>query len=155
VDVPLSVLRLQNVYGAGQALGNAYTGVLTYFATRSIAREPIEVFEGGGILRDFVHVSDVAAALMSAIERPRASDGPLDIGGGRPMTLESVARTMARLAGSPEPRVTSSYRLGDVRAAFASISAARAALDYEPMTSMEEGLAELLAYVERLVPDPR
>lgn len=146
MDVPLSVLRLQNVYGAGQALSNSYTGVLTFFATRSVAGRPIEVYEGGGIVRDFVHVSDVAAAIVAAIDRPGALDQPVDIGSGEPVTLESVARTMATIAGAPEPVVTDQYRLGDVRAAFASIDAAASALDYRPATTLTEGLTELLAF---------
>jgi dTDP-L-rhamnose 4-epimerase len=146
MGVPLSVLRLQNVYGAGQALANSYTGVLTFFATRSVAGLPIEVYEGGGILRDFVHVSDVAAALAAAIEAPGALERPVDIGSGRPVTLQTVAEVMARLAGAPEPIITTKYRLGDVRAAFASIEAAQRALGYQPSVSLEEGLTGLLEF---------
>lgn len=146
MGVPVSVLRLQNVYGAGQALSNSYTGVLTFFATRSVAGEPIDVYEGGGIVRDFVHVSDVAAALAAAIDSPGALDGPVDIGSGTPVTLEEVARAMARLAGAPEPAVTNCFRLGDVRAASASTEAAAAALGYRPATSLESGLTELLDF---------
>lgn len=146
MEAPLSVLRLQNVYGAGQALSNSYTGVLTFFATRAVAGEAIEVYEDGGIVRDFVHVSDVAAALVAAVAAPGRLRGPVDIGSGRPVTLEEVARTMARLASAPEPVVTSKYRPGDVRAAFASITAAADALGYSPETSLEEGLSELLSF---------
>lgn len=146
MGVPLSILRLQNVYGAGQALSNSYTGVLTFFSTRAIAGEAIEVYEGGGIVRDFVHVSDVAAAIITAIDRPGAIDRAVDIGSGSPVTLEFVARSMARLAGGPDPLTTNRFRLGDVRAAFASIEAAAVALDYRPATSLEQGLAELLAF---------
>ncbi len=146
MDVPLSVLRLQNVYGGGQALSNSYTGVLTFFATQAVAGRSIEVYEGGGIVRDFVHVDDVAAAITAAIDRPGVLAGPVDIGSGQPVTLETVARTMARLARAPEPRVTDRYRHGDVRAAFASIAEATERLDYRPATSLETGLSELLAF---------
>jgi dTDP-L-rhamnose 4-epimerase len=146
MKVPLSILRLQNVYGAGQALGNSYTGVLTFFATRATAGREIEVYEGGGIVRDFVHVSDVATALVTAIDHPGALTTPVDIGSGQPVTLELVARTMARLAGAPEPVITDRYRLGDVRAAFASIDAARKMLGYVPAMSLEDGLTELLRF---------
>lgn len=149
MGVPLSVLRLQNVYGAGQSLSNSYTGVLTFFATRAAAGQAIEVYEGGGILRDFVHVSDVAAAIHAAIDRPGAVHGAVDIGSGASVTLLEVANTMARLADSPTPVVTDRYRPGDVRAAFASIEAAREALGYEPATGLAEGLRGLLDYAAR------
>lgn len=146
MEVPLSILRLQNVYGAGQSLANSYTGVLTFFATRALAGEPIDVFEGGGIVRDFVHVSDVASAIVTAIGRPGALHAPVDVGSGEMMTLREAATTMAELAGGPAPRITDRYRLGDVRAAFASNRAASERLSYAPRTTFRDGITELLAF---------
>ena len=146
MGVPLSILRLQNVYGAGQALANSYTGVLTFFATRALSGQAIDVYEGGGIVRDFVHVSDVAAGIVAAIDRPGASPGAVDIGSGAPSTLLEAARVIAEEAHAPEPRITDRYRLGDVRAAFASITAAAQALDYRPRTSFRDGVRELLTF---------
>ncbi|WP_375405069.1 NAD-dependent epimerase/dehydratase family protein [uncultured Amnibacterium sp.] len=146
MGVPLSILRLQNVYGAGQALSNSYTGVLTFFATRSVAGEAIEVYEGGGILRDFVHVSDVATALVAALDAPGALREPVDIGSGEGVSLQRVAEIMADLSSAPAPIVTDRYRLGDVRAAFASIAAAQQALGYRPKVTLQDGLTELLSF---------
>lgn len=145
MSVPLSILRLQNVYGAGQALQNSYTGVLTYFARQAIAGEPINVFEGGGIVRDFVHVDDVVAALVSAISAaPEDGFRRIDIGSGSAGTLLDYATLLADVASSPAPVVSGAYRLGDVRAAFADIEPARIQIGYEPQVSFREGVAGLL-----------
>jgi dTDP-L-rhamnose 4-epimerase len=147
MGVPLNVLRLQNVYGSGQALANSYTGVLTYFATQAIAGEAIHVYEGGGILRDFVHVSDVVQAMVAAIASPPiGSPRVLDIGSGSAGTLLDYATLLADAAKSPRPTTTDSYRLGDVRAAHADIRAAQEELGYEPQTSFRDGVAGLLLW---------
>jgi dTDP-L-rhamnose 4-epimerase len=146
MEVPLSILRLQNVYGAGQSLTNSYTGVLTFLARRALAGEAIEVFEGGGIIRDFVHVSDVAAALVAAVTQPGAVHSPVDIGSGEPVTLAEAAAVIAELANAPAPVITDRYRLGDVRAAFASIDAAQTVLGYAPRVGFRDGIKELLAF---------
>ena len=137
--VDLTVLRLQNVYGAGQAVGNPYTGVLTFFATQLVAGNPISVYEGGGIVRDFVHVSDVTEALVTTLEQAAVSGRyrTLDLGSGEHGTLEDFARILAEHTAGGEVRITQDYRLGDVRAAFASIDASRQKLGYTPKVPFE------------------
>jgi len=149
MGVSTSILRLQNVYGAGQALENSYTGVLTYFARCALAGREIEVYEGGGILRDFVHVSDVADAIAAAISSvPASGSRTVDIGSGSPGTLIEFAEVLAAAAGAPAPRVTDAYRLGDVRAASADVRAAHQDFGYVPKTSFDVGVKELLSWAE-------
>jgi dTDP-L-rhamnose 4-epimerase len=144
----LSILRLQNVYGPGQALGNPYTGVLVHFAQRVLAGEAIEVYEDGEIVRDFVFVQDVVSALCSAA----AADAPrrllADIGSGEPLTLLEVATSLARAGDAPEPAVSGAYRLGDVRAASADLTHAISTIGYAPSTSLIDGVDALLAWIE-------
>ena len=136
--VDLRVRRLQNVFGAGQSLGNPYTGVLTFFARLAAAGETIPVFEDGGIVRDFVHVGTVVAALERALEDDIAL---ADVGSGEVARLVDVAATIAAHAGAPEPKITGQFRLGDVRAAGASDLA-----DAEGVVSFLPHLDELLAW---------
>jgi dTDP-L-rhamnose 4-epimerase len=72
----LSVLRLQNVYGPGQSLTNSYTGVIAFFSRVASSGEPIDVYEDGAIVRDFVYVEDVVTALTAALRRRRRDPGP-------------------------------------------------------------------------------
>jgi dTDP-L-rhamnose 4-epimerase len=142
-DVPLTILRLQNVYGPGQAVGNAYTGVLTFFAAELSRGHALDVYEDGQILRDFVFVGDVVDAIVATVDRPPVGTRRVDIGSGAPVSLLEVAQAMTRIAGGPPPVVSGRYRNGDVRAAFADISAARHELDWTPRISLESGLTAL------------
>ena len=147
-QVPISILRLQNVYGAGQSLDNPYTGVLTYFARQATSGKTIEVYEDGGIIRDFVHVSDVAHAILCALRSPPAAARPrtLDIGSGAHATLFTYAVQLAEAAGSPEPVVSQRYRAGDVRSAFADTEDSRKEIGYEAAVPFQEGLADLMGW---------
>lgn len=143
--VPLTVLRLQNVYGAGQAVGNPYTGVLTFFATQLANGGSLDVYEDGDITRDFVHVDDVVEAFRLAVAAPATRR--LDIGSGAPTPLVEVASVMTRLADGEAFKVSGRFRSGDVRSAYADISAAREELGWEPAVRPEEGLGGLLQWV--------
>lgn len=146
LGVSYTICRLQNVFGHGQALGNPYTGVLTFMARQAAAGEEIHVFEGGGIVRDFVNVRDVAAALVSAAFVEVAANEVFDIGSGDGVTLYEVAARLAEQAGAPGPRRTDEYRAGDVRAAFADIRHAADKLGYRPSVPLADGLNELLSW---------
>lgn len=152
-DVPLTVLRLQNVYGSGQAPRNPYTGVLTYFARQLVSGERLNIYEGGGIVRDFVHISDVARIVAEGIKRPPSTINNvlqvrrLDIGSGGGDTLLNYAKAMAALVPGGTLEITNDFRLGDVRAAFADNRPAREALGYEPQITFAEGAVELLQWV--------
>jgi dTDP-L-rhamnose 4-epimerase len=148
MSVAFTTLRLQNVYGAGQALRNPYTGVLTFFARQALAGKPIQVYEGGGIIRDFVHVSDVVSAISHVVSSaPTAGHSrTIDIGSGASDTLLHFATVLSELASQTSIEITNQYRLGDVRAAFASNDQAALELNYSPRISFSEGAEELLTW---------
>jgi len=148
MGAPLSVLRLQNVYGPGQSVGNPYTGIVTLFAQQARAREVIDVYEDGEIVRDFVYIEDVVSALVAAIERPPTTRRTVDVGSGRGITVADLARTVAARLGAPEPKVSGRFRDGDVRAAFADVAGAADDLGWRPGWSFDDGLSALLEWTD-------
>lgn len=147
--VPITALRFFNVYGPRQALSNPYTGVAAIFASRLLNdRQPV-VFEDGRQTRDFVDVRDVVDALMLALQPGAGIDQALNVGTGRSVSVLDVSNALARhLDIDILPEIQNTFRAGDIRHCFADISAARAALGFEPRISFEEGfrdLARLLA----------
>ncbi|GGL78187.1 NAD-dependent epimerase/dehydratase family protein [Wenxinia marina] len=144
-----TALRLFNVFGAGQALSNPYTGVLANFASRVAKGERPTVFEDGRQRRDFVHVRDVATAFAQALEADE-SGRALNIGSGRSYSILDVARMVSEALGRPdlEPEVTGRFRAGDIRNCFADISAAEAALGFRPTRRLEDSLTEFAQWVE-------
>jgi dTDP-L-rhamnose 4-epimerase len=147
--IPTLALRFFNVYGPNQALSNPYTGVLAIFASRLLNGRPPLVFEDGLQQRDFVHVRDIAAACLAALERPEVSDDVLNVGSGQSRTILSVGHDLARIMGHREttPHVTGKYRVGDIRHCFADISKIGARLGFAPQVRFEDGLAELAEWL--------
>jgi dTDP-L-rhamnose 4-epimerase len=142
-------LRLFNAYGPGQALSNPYTGVLAIFASRLLNGKPPLIFEDGQQRRDFVHVSDVAQAFVTALEHTNAPGKVYNIGSGREQSVLNVVGALAAAMGRAEigPEVMRKSRAGDVRHCFADISRAERELNFRPCKDFSEGLAELADWV--------
>lgn len=148
-DVDAVALRLFNVFGAGQALSNPYTGVLANFASRLASGERPTIFEDGEQRRDFVHVRDVARAFRLAYETPEAAGELFNIGSGSAYTVTQVATLLAEAMNLPHltPEITGKYRSGDIRNCFADIGKARDLLGFEPQEKLEHSLDEFVAWV--------
>jgi dTDP-L-rhamnose 4-epimerase len=155
-DVPTVALRFFNVYGPRQALSNPYTGVLAIFASRLLNGNAPLVYEDGAQRRDFVNVKDVAHGIALALERDGADGRAVNIGSGRSVTVDEIARSLARVLGvDVEPEVTGKFRAGDIRHCFADISLARELLGYEPQVELEDGMRELATWLATQEADDR
>ncbi|MGW0084606.1 NAD-dependent epimerase/dehydratase family protein [Streptomyces sp. NPDC003393] len=137
-------LRYHNVYGPRMPRDTPYAGVASFFRSALARGEAPRVFEDGRQRRDFVHVRDVAAANVAALEAepPRGALTVYNTGSGEPHTVGAMARALAAAYGGPEPVVTGEYRLGDVRHITADSSRLRAELGWKAEVGFEEGMRE-------------
>jgi dTDP-L-rhamnose 4-epimerase len=149
-NLPVVALRFFNAYGPRQALSNPYTGVLAIFAARLLNDSGPRIFEDGLQQRDFVSVYDVARACRLALETPDAAGEVFNIGSGEAHSVRDIATRLARVLGKEQlaPEIIGKYRVGDIRHCFADIAKARRVLGYEPRVRLDEGLAELSAWLE-------
>lgn len=148
----VTTLRYHNVYGPGMPRDTPYAGVASIFRSALARGEAPQVFEDGRQLRDFVHVGDVAAANLAALETTgqdgRAPDAAhvrtYNVGTGTQRTVLDLAAALAAAAGGPAPVVTGRFRLGDVRHVTADTARIRADLGWKPLADFEQGVGELV-----------
>jgi dTDP-L-rhamnose 4-epimerase len=139
-------LRYHNVYGPYMPRDTPYAGVAAIFRSALEHGRPPRVFEDGGQRRDFVHVTDVAAANMLALEsggnRPQGTVAAYNIASGEPHTVLDMAAALSQAMGGPEPQVTGAFRAGDVRHIVASPEKARRELGFHARVRFADGMAE-------------
>lgn len=137
-------LRYHNVYGPRMPRDTPYAGVASFFRSALQRGDAPRVFEDGGQRRDFVHVRDVAAANVTALEAgPRPGTlTAYNTGSGEPHTVGDLARALSAAHGGPDPVVTGEYRLGDVRHITADSSRLRVELGWKPEVGFAEGMQE-------------
>jgi dTDP-L-rhamnose 4-epimerase len=146
--IPTVALRFFNVYGPGQALSNPYTGVAAIFASRLLNSKPPIIFEDGEQSRDFIHVSDIVRGILLALESDDAVGQAVNLGTGRPSTVNDIARILTEGLGLDiEPEIVGKYRAGDIRHCVADPSRAEAILGFQAEVALDEGMRELVAWL--------
>ncbi|WP_025738097.1 NAD-dependent epimerase/dehydratase family protein [Mycobacterium genavense] len=136
-------LRYHNVYGPGMPRDTPYSGVAAIFRSALERGEPPRVFEGGGQMRDFVHVDDVAAANVAAAHAERDGFTAVNVCSGRPISILQVATAICQARGEVvSPVITGQYRSGDVRHIVADPARAAQVLGFRAAIDPREGLRE-------------
>jgi dTDP-L-rhamnose 4-epimerase len=133
-------LRYHNVYGARMPKDTPYSGVAAIFRSALERGEAPRVFEDGGQMRDFVHVSDVAQANVLALAARKPGIVVANVCSGEPHSIGDMARTLAAAYGGPDPVVTGEFRLGDVRHVVASASHAAEVLGFRASVRFDTGV---------------
>lgn len=143
-------LRYFNVYGPNQRY-DAYGNVIPIFVRAAIGGQPIVIFGDGEQTRDFVNVRDVVEANYRAALAHGVA-GAFNIASGTRISINHLAALVCQAAGI-EPNIEhAAPRPGDVRDSLADIHAARAAFEYEPVVTLEEGLPEYLDWARSVAP---
>ncbi len=99
--------------------------------------------------RDYIHVSDLAAAHVAALEFMEAGGeaGVVNCGYGRGHTVLEVVDALERLIGAPIATRFRERRAGDIASAVAETSKLRSMFDWRPQhDSLEAILASALAW---------
>ena len=147
--IPSVALRFFNVYGARQSLSNPYTGVAAIFASRLLSGHRPLVFEDGGQTRDFIDVRDITRGCARALTTPGADGRAVNLGTGVPTSVLRVAGVIAAGLGlSIEPEVVGRFRAGDIRHCFADTRLAAELLGFRAEISFEDGMHDLLPWLE-------
>lgn len=148
VALPFVILRYQNVYGVGQSLLNPYTGILSIFSTQILSGKKTNVFEDGLPSRDFINIEDTVEATFRSLKNDLANNEIMNVGTGKPTSVLSVAKMLAKMYGKQEKiNVSGDFRIGDIRHNFADLSKMKRILNFEPTVSFEQGISGFTDWV--------
>jgi UDP-glucose 4-epimerase len=103
----------------------------------------------GTCVRDYIHVCDIAAAHLRALEHLREGGRSLklNLGNGAGYSVKEIIDTVSRLSGHPVPHNISSRRSGDPAILVADSIAARGSLGWTPkFSSLDDIIGHALNY---------
>jgi UDP-glucuronate 4-epimerase len=111
------------------------------FTEDMLAGRAIDLFNHGDMRRDFTFVTDIAAAVCKALSSEHLERYEvLNLGNHKPEHLMDVVRILATELGVEPKMNLLPMQPGDVPATYADIERAGSKLEFEPRTSIKEGL---------------
>ena len=153
--LPITIVRPTHVYGPLNTRNNE-----TFFFDRLARGRPVLVPDGGGWLRQFGHVEDLADAMAAMLGNPAAFGRAYNVMGEESITqvgfVETIAEVMQRpvtLVPAPTPAGGKSAPFGqnlvyDCHAVHTT-TRVRAELGLRPRYTLGAGLAQTLAWYRR------
>lgn len=145
-NIPMTGLRFFTVYGPAGRPDMAYFD----FTRAILAGEPIRVHNHGDLVRDFTYIDDIVSGVLAVCEVPPTELSipyrVLNLGNNEPVKLDYFIETLEQLLGCEAVKEYVSMQPGDVYKTAANIDAARSLVGFEPLTSIEDGLARFVEW---------
>jgi UDP-glucose 4-epimerase len=139
------VARIANPFGAGQDLVRGQ-GAATTFLSQALSCQPISIWGDGEVVRDYVHIADVAAALIKLADIPDpGEDNAFNIGSNAGISLNGIVAEIERQLGRPVLVRREPGRTFDLPVSVLDITRARQVLNWTPRLSFSQGLRRTLA----------
>jgi len=133
--IPHSVCRLGNVYGPRQS-PHGEAGVVAIFSDHLHRGEPPTLYGFGEPTRDYVHVRDVASALIAAT----AKGGTFNIATGLETTVAQIFDGLQRAAGTSLSPKLAPLRPGELERSCMDPARANRELAWQATIELSEGL---------------
>lgn len=157
--IPTTGLRFFTVYGPWGRPDMA----LFIFTNSIVQGKPIKVFNGGEMRRDFTYIDDIVDGIVRLIPSipeqniisdhfnpvPSISSSPyrlFNIGNNKPVNLNYFIEKIEESLGMKAIRENLPMQPGDVEETFADISSLQKMINFQPKTSIEEGIPKFIEW---------
>ena len=140
--VPVTCIRFFNVYGP-----HGRPDMMPWQWSKAIAAgEPITLYNGGHMKRDWTFIDDIVAGFVAALGKPMPYE-ILNLGCGRPIENVRFVEILEELLGKKANIVDTPAPASEPLITYADISKARQLLGYEPKVMVEEGLRRFVEWM--------
>jgi len=140
-NLPITILRFFTVYGP-----KGRPDMAPYLFIEAVLKEkPIKKFGNGISRRDYTYIDDIVNGIIAAIRKKRNFE-IINLGNSTPVTLNKFIDTVEKVVGRKAKIKNCPAQPGDVTETYADIRKAKKLLDWEPQTTLENGLRKFFEW---------
>ncbi len=143
----IKVARIFNTYGPRMHPNDGR--VVSNFIVQALRGEDITLYGDGNQTRSFCYVDDLIRGLISLMASAPDFTGPVNLGNPNEISMRGLAEQILALTGSPSKLVFRPLPQDDPRQRQPDIGLARDQLQWQPSTTLEDGLRETIAYFKQ------
>ena len=140
--LPVTSLRLFNVYGARSRTSGTYGAVFGVFLAQKLAGTAFTVVGDGNQTRDFIYVSDVIRAIICAAKSNKMGE-IYNVGSNESVSVNRIVKLLGAEKITYIPK-----RPGEPNKSLAGINKIKKELNWEPKIKIEEGIKALLKNID-------
>jgi UDP-glucuronate decarboxylase len=143
-QIPVKIMRIFNTYGPRVSVHDGR--VISNFIVQALEGEPITIYGDGLQTRSFCFVDDLVEAIVRFMKTEDTFTGPLNAGNPSEISVLDLAKKIIALTGSESKIIFKDLPENDPTRRKPDISLAKSVLDWEPVVSLDEGLAKTILY---------
>ena len=151
-SLPYTIVRPSNVYGINEVaedkVGDSHV-IPELFKKVASGQHPVELLGDGRQTRSFVHTTDLARGIVTALESDHAANEDFNMGGTEEIQILDLAEMIQELCGKTgefEVSHTEGFP-NDVRRQFLDTAKAQTMLGWRPQVSFKDGLREVVDWL--------
>jgi len=145
----IKIARIFNTYGPRMRPDDGR--VVSNFIVQALQNEPITVYGTGQQTRSFCYVDDLIDGLVRMMQTGDDVIGPINLGNPVEFTMLELANLVIEITGSRSRISLLPLPIDDPRQRQPDIGTALRELNWEPRTTLRDGLVKTIAYFEGLV----
>ena len=140
--LPVTSLRLFNVYGTRSRTSGTYGAVFGVFLAQKLSRSAFTIVGDGNQTRDFTYVSDVIRAIICAVKSNKIGE-IYNVGSNESVSVNKIVKLLGAEKITYIPK-----RPGEPDKSLAGINKIKQELNWEPKIKIEEGIKQLLKNID-------
>jgi len=145
--VETRIVRIFNTFGPRMRINDGR--VVPAFMCQAIEGKPMTVFGDGSQTRSFCYVSDLVAGVYKLLMSDFTD--PVNLGNPAEMSILQFAQKIKEFTGSKAEITFKPLPEDDPKVRQPDITRAKKVLDWQPVVSLEDGLAKTLEYFKEKV----
>lgn len=142
------ILRIANPYGSGQD-PRRNQGLINALLWKIHTGQTIDIWGDGSVVRDYIHVGDVAEAILQTSTQRQHSD-VFNIGTMQGVSINQLLAVISEAIGRDVPVQYHPGRAFDVPTSVLDITKVQQAVGWQPQTPLELGIRRTWAWIQQL-----
>jgi len=147
-QIDIKIVRIFNTYGPRMAVNDGR--VVSNFIVQALKNKPLTLYGDGTQTRSFCYVSDLITGLVKMMDTEDFR-GPVNMGNPDEFSIIELAKKIILLTQSSSGIIHEPLPLDDPAQRCPDISLAKEKLDWQPQTTLEDGLHQTISYFKKLL----
>ena len=150
-NLRIKIIRIFNTYGPRMHPNDGR--VVSNFILQALQNKDITIYGDGSQTRSFCYRDDLIDGMMKMMATKDDIYGPINVGNPGEFTILQLAENVIELTGSKSKIIKMPLPQDDPKQRKPDITKAKAILNWQPITSLREGLIKTIEYFDRLLKD--